>query len=187
MRGLQIEVISGSVKVRRHGRNEICAMLSRISLTELDSGNFRDRIGFVRWLKNPGQKRFFLDGLSSKLRVNARTSEKKQLLHAEIETCRNQIVLDLQILQEKFDRKIVIGLNATDPCCRHHNGIGFICGKKLPDVLGVAQIQFTMCPNDDISVTVLLKVAKQRTAYQTPVAGNIGGSKRHRTSLVQVI
>ena len=51
----------------------------------------------------------------------------------------------------------------------------------------VAQIQFIMGPDDDISVTMLLKVAKQRTPYQTPVAGYIDGSERHRTSLVQVI
>src|SRR5258707_14992360 len=44
-----------------------------------------------------------------------------------------------------------------------------------------------MRPDDEISVAVLLKVAKQRTPYQTPVAGYIDRSKRHRTSLVQVI
>jgi len=44
-----------------------------------------------------------------------------------------------------------------------------------------------MCPNDNISVPVLLEVEKQRAPDQTPVAGYIDGSKRHRTSLVQVI
>jgi hypothetical protein len=34
---------------------------------------------------------------------------------------------------------------------------------------------------------VLLQIAKQRAPDQAPVAGNIDGSKRHRTSLVQVI
>jgi hypothetical protein len=117
----------------------------------------------------------FLDRLEGKPRVNARTSEKQKLLHSEIETGRNQIVLDLQILEEKFDRKIVIGLNATDSRCRHNNGIGSVCRKKLPNALGVAQIQFTMCPNDDTPVAVLLKVSKQGTPYQTPVAG--GGAQ----------
>jgi len=51
---LELEIIPGSVKVRRHGRNEICAMLARISLAELDAGNFRDRICFIRWLKEAG-------------------------------------------------------------------------------------------------------------------------------------
>src|SRR5262249_35935870 len=131
MRGLQVEVIAGTVKVRRHDRNEICAMLPCISLAELNSGNFRDRVRFVRWLKRAGQKRLFLDRLGRKSRVNTRTSQKQKLFHAEIEACRNQIVLDLQILEEKFDRKIVVGLNATDSSCCHNNGIGSICGKKL--------------------------------------------------------
>src|SRR4029077_4835053 len=156
MRGMQVEIIPGTVKIGRHGRNEICTMLPRISLAELDSGNFRDCVRFVRWLKSPGQKRLFLDRLDREPRVNARTSEKQKLLDAEIEACRNQIVLDLQILEEKIDRTIVIGLNAADSSCCHNNGIGFICRKKLPNLLGVAQIQFIMGPNDDISVTMLL-------------------------------
>jgi hypothetical protein len=64
---------------------------------------------------------------------------------------------------------------------------GLFFSKNSRTFSGVAQIQFIMCPNDDIPVAVLLKVAKQRTSYQTPVAGYIDGSKRHRTSLVQVI
>src|SRR6266478_5245909 len=80
MRGLQVEVVPGTVKVRRHDRNEICAMLPCISLAELDSGNFRDRVGFVGWLKSAGQKRLFLDRLDREPRVNARTSEKQKLL-----------------------------------------------------------------------------------------------------------
>jgi hypothetical protein len=69
MRGLQVEIIPGTVKVRRHGRNEVCAMLPCIGLAELDSGDFRDRVRFVRWLKSPGQKRLFLDRLDRKPRV----------------------------------------------------------------------------------------------------------------------
>ncbi len=51
----------------------------------------------------------------------------------------------------------------------------------------VAQIQFIMGPDDDIWVTMLLQVAKRRAPYQTPVSGYIDGSKRHRTSSLQVI
>jgi hypothetical protein len=71
-------------------------------LAELDSGDFRDRIRLVRWLKGAGQKHLFLDRL---------------------------------------------------------------------DFLGVAQILFITCPNHDVPIAALFEVAKQRTPYQTPVAG----------------
>jgi hypothetical protein len=119
-------------------------MLPRIRLAKLYSGDFRDRVRFIRWLKSHRQKRFFLDRLDRKPRVNARTPQKQKLFHAEIEACRNEIVLDFQIHEEKFDRKIVIGLNATDPSCCHDNGLGSISRKKLPNFLGIAQIQFIM-------------------------------------------
>src|ERR1700752_3487530 len=167
MRGLQVEIIPGPVKIRRHDRNEICAILPRISLAEFDSGNFCDCLRFVRWLKSPGQKGLLLDRLDRQTRVNARTSEKQKLLGAEIEACRNQIVLDLQILEEKIDRTIVIGLNAADSSCCYNNGIRSICREKFPNDLGVEQIQFTMCSNDEMSVAVFLKVAKRCTPYQT--------------------
>jgi hypothetical protein len=97
---------------------------------------------------------------------------------------RNQIVLDFQ---QKFDRKIVIGLYTSHSSCRTNDRIGFGFRKKTLNISGVSQIQLITRPDDNISVTALLQIVKQSTPHQAPVAGNIDGSKRHRTSLVQVI
>jgi len=135
----------------------------------------------------PSQKRLFFDRLCCQLRVTARASEKQKLLYAKVEPSRNQIVLDLEILKQKFDGKIVIGLYTSHSSRRNYDRIGSGCRKKLPDISCVSQIQLITRPNDNISISMLLQIAKQRASDQTPVAGNIDGSKRHRTSLVQVI
>jgi hypothetical protein len=81
----------------------------------------------------------------------------------------------------------VIGLYTSHSSRRNNNDIGFGFRKKLPNISSVSQIQLITRPNDNISVTVPLQIAKQRAPDQAPVAGNIDGPKRHRTSLVQVI
>jgi hypothetical protein len=88
-------------------------MLPRISLAELDSAIFAIAYGSFVGSRAPVKSALFLDGQDRQPRVNARTSKKQKFLDAEIEACRNQIVLDLQILEEKFDRTIVIGLNSV--------------------------------------------------------------------------
>src|SRR5262245_53177306 len=45
--GLGMKIVAWAVKIGRHRRYEIAAMLATVGLTKLDPGDLGDRIGFV--------------------------------------------------------------------------------------------------------------------------------------------
>ena len=67
----EIEIVVRPVKIRRHGGDEIGAVLAGISLAKFDAGNLGDGIRFVRRLEQTGEKRIFRNRLRRVLRINA--------------------------------------------------------------------------------------------------------------------
>src|SRR5215468_7491240 len=76
----QVEIIVWPVKVRRHHRDEVAAVLSTICLAKLQAGNLSNSIPLVRWLEWACQKAVFAHRLRRQARIDARRSEEHQLL-----------------------------------------------------------------------------------------------------------
>jgi hypothetical protein len=47
MRGAKIEVVIRAIEIRRHGGDEVFAILLRVGLAKLDASDFGQRIGIV--------------------------------------------------------------------------------------------------------------------------------------------
>src|SRR6266513_4145009 len=71
VRSLKIETITRAVKTGRHGRDKICAILTRKSLTQFYTGNLGNRVRFVGWFKRPAQERTLRNWLRGEFRINA--------------------------------------------------------------------------------------------------------------------
>src|SRR5439155_13236380 len=82
VRRLQIEIIVGAIQIRGHDADEIATMLAAKRLSQLDAGNFRDRIRLVRRLQFPVEKILLANRLRREPRINARASQKQQLANA---------------------------------------------------------------------------------------------------------
>ena len=78
----EIEVVMDAVKVRRHRRDEVAAVLRPVVLTELDARDLGDRIRLVGRLELARQEILLLDRLRASARIDARAPQVQQLLRA---------------------------------------------------------------------------------------------------------
>src|ERR1700720_2753491 len=66
----EIKIVPRSVKVRRHHRDKVAAMLPPISLTQFQPGYLGDRIPLVRRLERAAQQRAFRNRLGCQARID---------------------------------------------------------------------------------------------------------------------
>ena len=53
---LEVEIVAGAVEVRRHGGDEVAAVLAAEGLAELDAGDLGDRVPLVGRLQRAGEQ-----------------------------------------------------------------------------------------------------------------------------------
>src|ERR1700676_960004 len=97
-----------------------------------------------------------MDRLRRHFRVNARTPEEKQLFYVEFKTGRNDVVLDLKILQEEIDWKSAVRLNPPDFRGGEHHGLRLGLREEFADGISVSEIQLLASPNIDILTPIFL-------------------------------
>src|SRR4029077_12952791 len=110
-------------------------------LAKLDSGNLSDCISFIRWLQRPGEQRAFGNRLRRQLRIDAGTTEKKQLTDAALGGRANDVVLDAQILEKKLHRIIVVCLYPADLRRRENHDVRRCLRKELGNRRFVTEIE----------------------------------------------
>src|SRR3990167_5676609 len=86
MAGVKVEIVAGSVKIGRHRRNVIGAMLLAVGFAKFQSGDFRNRVPLIRRLQRTGQQRAFRNRLRRKFRVDAGGAEEQKLWDAGAES-----------------------------------------------------------------------------------------------------
>src|SRR5215470_6020660 len=109
-----MEIVAGPVKVRRHRRYEVAAMLATVGLTQLDACDLSDRIGFVGPLQRSRQQRRFGDRLGSVARINARRAEKQKFFNTRAVGSMDDVRFNKQIVIEKVGRKSIVGVHAAN-------------------------------------------------------------------------
>src|ERR1700730_14151675 len=89
-------------------------------------------------------------------RVNAGTPEEKQLFHVEFKAGRNDVVLDLQILQEEIDWKRAVRLNPPDFRAGYHYGLRLGLREEFAYSIFVSEIQLLASPNENVLIPIFL-------------------------------
>src|ERR1700679_2060016 len=84
MRGLEIEVVMRTVKIRRHRRQVLRPVLTVIGPAHLDPGDLRQRIRPIRRLQRTRQQILLADRLRSQPRIDTARSQKEQPPHARL-------------------------------------------------------------------------------------------------------
>src|SRR5579863_10121695 len=107
------EFVLDSEGVGRDGRNEIPAMLPRVSLAQFDAGDFRRRVGVVGRFQGTGHQRFDLHRLWTVLRIAARTADVQKFLHAVTVRRVNDVAFRQQVVEDQVGGKQPVGLNST--------------------------------------------------------------------------
>jgi hypothetical protein len=179
VRTLQIEIIAWPVKIGRHGADENPAILPGVGLAKPDAGNLRDGIRFVCRLEGSRQQSGFLERLRGQPGVNARTAKEQEFLDVEPMRRLDKVVLDLQIIQQELDRKIVVRLDAAYARRGHHHDLGTDFLEKARHGRALRQVHLGMGAGYDLSEAVCLEVPHDGAPHQTAVSGYKDGFLFH--------
>ena len=79
-------------------------MLPAQRLTQLDAGDFGDRLPLIRGLQLAREQRLLADRLLGKLRVDAAAAQKQQAPHAAEPGRFDHMVLDLEVVEQEISR-----------------------------------------------------------------------------------
>src|SRR5262249_4743365 len=116
--GLGMKVVAGAVKIGRHRRYEIAAMLAAVGLTKLDAGDLGDRVRLVGRLQRSRQQRRFGDRLWSFTRIDARRAEEQKFFDTRVVRSMDDVGLNKQIVVEEIGREGIVGVQAPDAAGR---------------------------------------------------------------------
>ena len=172
MRGLEIEVVVRAVKICRHRRNKIVAVLASVSLAKFDAGDLGNRVGFVRRLERPAQQRAFRNRLRRVLGINAGAAQKEKFAHAVLVRRADDVVLNAQIIEQKFDRIIVVRLDPANFGRGENDDGRFFFGKKFRNGRFVREIKLRAIAFREIGKTLRLETPDERAADHPAMASD---------------
>ena len=91
----------------------IKAVLPAQRLTQLDAGDFGDRIPLVRGLQRAGEQSLLADRLLGELGVDAAAAQKQQAPHPRAPGRFDHVGLDLEVVEQEISGVAVVGLDAA--------------------------------------------------------------------------
>jgi len=68
--------------------------------------------------------------------------------------CPDEVILDLEVLVDELATVSVIGVDATDQCGCHDNGVWFLPRDKFPGFNLIHQIELCSSAADDVGVAL---------------------------------
>jgi hypothetical protein len=110
--------------------------------------------------------------LRRELRVNAGAAEEEKFAHPIIVGRANDVVLRLQIIEEKLDRKIVVCLNAAHFGCSQDDNLRLLRREKVGYVAGPEKVELSALALEQVNKTFGLESPDQGAPDETAVAGN---------------
>jgi hypothetical protein len=84
--------------------------------------------------------------------------------------CGNDVVLNLQIIEEKLDRKIVIRLDAAHLCRSENHNAWLLFLEEMLHCALIAQIELGPVALGEVMETLLFEPAHQSTAHKTSIS-----------------
>lgn len=99
----RVIIVPGAVQVGGHRADGVKPVWLAVCLAH-DAGDFCQGIGIVGLLQRAREQALLLDRLGAQPRIDAGRTEEEQLLAAVAPGAVDNVVLDLQILEDKFRR-----------------------------------------------------------------------------------
>ena len=172
---MEVKVVAWAIEIGWHGGAEIPLILPGIGLAEFDSRDFGDGVGLVGLLEGAREERIFGDRLGGKLWINAGAPEEEEFGGAEVGGGRDEIVLDLQVLEQKLYGEIGVCFDPADLGGGDDHGLRASLIKETPHREGIDQIDFRAGLEEEIGVAYGLEFSNDRPANQTAVTGDKNG------------
>src|SRR6478736_8990185 len=122
MAGSEIEIVSRTIKISGHRRDEVATIFAPISLAKLEPGDFGNGVPLIGGLKGPGEQRIFFDRLRRELWVDAGGAEKQQLFNVCRLGSMNHIRCDGEIVVQALRRPPVISPDPANLSRRQKHG-----------------------------------------------------------------
>src|SRR6266403_4797918 len=169
MRGFQIKIVVWPVKICRHRRNEIRAILARKCLAKFHAGDFRNRIGFIRRLEWSTQQCALRNRLRREFGIDAGTPKKKKLAHAALVRGGDDVVLDAEILEQEFHGLFVVRLYSSNFRSRENHDLRFFVLEKFRHGCGVTEIKLAPAALEQLAEARRFEGTNQRAADHPPV------------------
>ena len=123
---LQVEVVAGSVQVRRHQREVVGAVLAVQAPAELDAGDLGDRVGAVGLFERARQQVLLTQRLRGLARVDAARAEEDEAPHAAGEGGADEVRLDQQVLVDELPGLLPVRHDAADLGGGDDHGVGLL-------------------------------------------------------------
>jgi len=172
---MEVKVVTWTIEIRRHGGAKIPLILSGIGLAEFDSRDFGDGVGLVGLLEGAREEGILGDRLGGKLWINAGAPEEEEFGGAEVGGGRDEIVLDLQVLEQKLHGEIGVCFDPPDLGGGDDYGLRTSLFKETPHREGIDQIDFRAGLEEEIRIACGLEFSNDRPANQTAVTGDKNG------------
>lgn len=170
---LQVIVVARPVKIGRHHRQVLGAVLAVVAPAHFDAGDLGERVGPVGGLQRAGEQAVFAHRLRRHLRVDATGSEEHEACDAVLPRAMDHVGLDGQVVADELRRVAVVGDDAA------HLGRGQeyvfrpVLGKEGVCRCGVGQIEFGVGALKDVRVALGFQVTDDGRTDQAAVAGDV--------------
>lgn len=169
----RIEIVSGTIEVGRHDRDEIRPVLPVVRAAHFDARDFRDGVRLICRLEIPRQQFRFCDRHLREFGVHAHTAEKEQFAHA-ISPCRlDHIALNGKIRADEIAAIRLIRHDAADSGGGEVHLLGALPFEKREDIVLVFEIEIPAIARDDVGVTAGTERPDKCAPHKTCVAGDI--------------
>jgi len=173
MRVPRIVIVVWTVQIGRHRADEIGSVLTAIGLAELDPGDLGDGVPLIRRLEGPGQQMLLADRLGGELGIDAGTAQKKELADTDSMRFRDDVVLNLEVLEQEGNRLGVVGEDAANPRRGQNHVLGTLLIEEATDSACICEIEFVAGASDESRVALAVEFAPDGAADESLVAGDV--------------
>ena len=150
----KVVVVTGTIQVGRHRRQELRSVLPVVGRAHFDARDFGNSVRAIGRLKRPGQQVALFHRLRTCAWIDAGGAEKQQTLRTSSPRLVNHVGLDCQILVNELRRKSVIGDDPTHFCRGQKHILRLLSLKEILCRSCVDQVQFGMGSRDQIAIAV---------------------------------
>ncbi len=146
-----MKIVIDPVKIGRHHRSIIGAILSIVRFTQLYSRNFGQGIRLIGRLKHTGEQRILTHRLGHILGINTGTAKKQQPFHPAAVGRIDHVGFDHHVDVNKLGRISIIGMDTTHPGRGKDHIVRLLLGKKTLNHCLVGEVQLLMGPGDHLA------------------------------------
>lgn len=162
MRSLEIEVVLGAIQIRGHRRDELATKLLAVRAAGEQSGDLGDGVGVIGFFQRSREQILFANGLGTVARVDARTAEVQQFLHAAFVRRTQHGRVNQQIVIQEVGRILTVRQDAADFSGDMNDILRLVFLDPAPHGLLISQIKLAATDRENVLKLSRLQSANDR-------------------------